>query len=102
MRVIRRGSSISLRKVEFECPHCESLLRAREDELTPFGITDKEGASRKLLFYCPICRTRRVIDRYKIVPVLKISDYIELALGKIASDELIYDDPDMREITYEY
>ena len=102
MRVLRRGLGISRRKVEFECPHCGSLLRAREDELISFGLTDKEGTSRKLLFYCPVCKTRRVIDRYKLIPVLKISEYISLGLGKIASDELIYDDPDMREITYEY
>lgn len=102
MRVLRRGTGVSNKKVEFECPHCESLLRAREDELTPFGLTDKAGASKKLLYYCPVCKTRHIIDRYKMIPVLKISDYIRLGLGKIADNELVYDDPDMREITYEY
>lgn len=103
MRIVRSGlNKVKGRRMEFTCPHCDSVLRAFENEFTPFGIMDKKGDSRKLLFYCPVCKTRRVINRYKLIPVLRVKDYIRKALFEIADNELVYDDPDMREITYEY
>jgi len=102
MRVLRRGNKDEFkRKFDFECPHCGSSLRAKMCELTPLGTSNSWGFAKRLLFYCPVCESKRVIDRYKLIPVLKISDYISMALGKIADDELIYDDPDMEEIEYE-
>lgn len=102
MRVVKHGMRDKGRKVEFECPHCESILRARECELTPYGIKDGRGNERMLIFYCPVCKSRRVIHRYSLIPVLKITDYISLALDNVVKDDLIYDDPDMEEIAYEH
>ena len=93
MRVVKRGIERG-RKVEFTCPHCMSHLRAREDELLSYSNP------KKLIFNCPVCKTRRVIDRYKITYVPRISDYIRMALDNIVNEELV--NPEMEEITYEY
>ncbi len=99
MRVIKKGTSDQSKKVDFTCPHCESLLRAKMSELTPYGITDEFGLTRKLHFYCPVCHARRVIDRYKVFYHKTITDHVNDFMSELIRTEVL--DPNFEEEVYE-